>query len=79
VSGEILPDTRGHTGAKRHWFLGNTVPTFCANCQAQGPYVAEENCTFAFWLCNNCFEKWGPIAATMILPDEALAIDKGDA
>ena len=26
--------------------------------------------TFAMYLCNGCAEKWGPIAGTMMVPDE---------
>jgi hypothetical protein len=68
----ILPDTRAKhpTGVIRGVFGMNWVPVFCANCHKRGPDVPEENCNFAFWLCNNCFEMHGPIAATMIAPDD---------
>jgi hypothetical protein len=32
--------------------------------------VPEENCDFAFWLCNNCAERHGAIADTYMMPDE---------
>ena len=32
--------------------------------------MVPETSTFAFWLCNNCVEACGPIAATMSVPDE---------
>ena len=32
--------------------------------------MPEENCTFAFYLCNKCAEKWAPLAGTMAMPDE---------
>lgn len=69
---DLLPDSRARDGREvtRHWFLGNTVPIFCANCGKEGGRVPEENCTFAFWLCDNCVETFGPIAGTMMVPDE---------
>jgi hypothetical protein len=49
---------------------GNWVPIFCANCGAPGGVVPEENMTFAFYLCNACYEQYGAIAGTMAVPDE---------
>ena len=49
---------------------GNWVPIFCANCHTPGGRVPEENMTFAFWLCNPCWEKYGAPAALMVSPDE---------
>lgn len=46
------------------------VPIYCANCGAEGGRVPEENCKFAFWLCENCFQTHGKIAGTMSMPDE---------
>jgi hypothetical protein len=46
------------------------VPIFCANCGKPGGYVPSENCTFAFYLCNPCAEKWSPLAGTLAVPDE---------
>lgn len=45
-------------------------PIYCANCSADGGLVPEKNMTFAFYLCNTCFEKWGTIAGTYAMPDE---------
>jgi len=68
---ELLPDSRLQVakGVVRGPG-GNWVPIFCANCGGPGGYVPEENMTFAFWLCNACAETFGPIAATMMVPDE---------
>jgi len=66
---DILPDTRGSKGHKSIngvWW----VPIFCANCGGDGGYVPERNMTFAFYLCDNCSVKWGPIAGTYMEPDE---------
>ena len=77
MSVETLPDSRlkdTSKGEKRMPFANicpmNWVPIFCANCGAAGGYVPEENCTFAFYLCNKCAEKWSPLAGTMAVPDE---------
>ena len=70
---EILPDCRMKTpkGAIQgpgQW--SSWIPIFCANCGKEGGKVPEENMTFAFWLCTYCYETYGAIAATMIVPDE---------
>jgi len=73
---EILPDSRAREAkdvkqmsvpniGMVHW-----VPIFCANCGTAGGRVPEENCTFAFYLCNNCVEKWGAVAGTYAVPDD---------
>jgi len=74
---ELLPDSRLKDTGKGNVRLPfanvmpmNWVPIFCANCGASGGFVPEENCTFAFYLCNNCAEKWSPLAGTMAVPDE---------
>jgi hypothetical protein len=68
---EILPDSRANIA---HGVIrgphGNWLPIFCANCGTKGGLVPEENMTFAFWLCDPCWEKHGAIAATYVLPDE---------
>ena len=70
---DILPDSRqrpgGHAGINRG-HAGTFVPVFCANCGAPGGSVPEENMTFIFYLCNGCAEAYGPIANTMLMPDE---------
>ena len=68
---EILPDSRLKipTNVIRGPG-GNWVPIFCANCGSAGGRVPVDNMTFAFWLCENCFEQYGAIAATMVMPDE---------
>lgn len=49
------------------------VPIYCANCGADGGLVPEENCDFAFYLCdekaNNCAAKWGNWEGTYLEPD----------
>lgn len=70
---DILPDSRLTTvvtpkGAK-HSHLGYWIPIYCANCGADGGMVPEENMTFAFYLCNSCYEIYGAIAGTMVEPD----------
>ena len=70
---EILPDcrTREPTGAvsgRGDW--SSWIPIFCANCGREGGKVPEVNMSFAFWLCESCYEAHGAIAATMVIPDE---------
>jgi hypothetical protein len=69
---ETLPDSRLKTlkESLRVGSTGNWQPIYCANCGHPGGRVPEENMTFAFWLCNNCYETHGAIAATMAVPDE---------
>jgi hypothetical protein len=67
----ILPDTRAKRPTGGKFFHGkwwNRIS--CANCSKDGGYVPEENMTFAFWLCDYCYETHGTIAGTMVLPDE---------
>jgi hypothetical protein len=70
-----LPDCRlthrPNTGAiSGRGLWASWIPIFCANCGTDGGAVLEAYTNFAFWLCNNCFEHWGPIANTMVMPDE---------
>lgn len=32
--------------------------------------VPEENMTFAFWLCDPCYDKYGYLTATSVVPDQ---------
>lgn len=72
----ILPESRLRDrlkGVVRGLFMGvsiNWCPVFCANCAKPHGYVPEENMTFAFWLCDECAEKWGPHAGLMLMPDQ---------
>jgi len=70
VSVDILPDSRAKrtVGSKQingTWW----IPIFCANCGAVGGFVSEVNMKLAFYLCDNCGEKWGTIANTWTEPD----------
>jgi hypothetical protein len=70
VKPNILPDSRLRETKGRVSVRGTTfVPIFCANCGADGGGVPEEHMTFAFYLCDPCAEKWGPIAGTYVEPD----------
>lgn len=46
------------------------VPVFCAACHKPGGYVPE-GVTFAFYLHDECAEKYGQLAGHMMMPDEA--------
>lgn len=45
------------------------VPVFCGNCGAGGGFVPRDNTTFAFYLCQACFDAHGEIAGTLAVPD----------
>jgi hypothetical protein len=47
----------------------NWVPIFCANCGKPGGSVPEDHCDFAFYLCEPCAEKLGPVMGTYAEPD----------
>lgn len=69
---EVLPDSRAKRHVKRVVYANGMswVPVFCANCDASGGLVPEQHTTFAFYLCDPCFEKHGIPAGTMATPDE---------
>jgi hypothetical protein len=52
---------------------GNWFYLYCASCGKDGGRVRESEIPnreeFAFYLCNDCAEKYGPIANTMMIPD----------
>lgn len=76
--GVILPDSRLRDRLKGvvRGFLPiigtqvNWIPVFCASCAKPFGYVPEENINFAFWLCNDCSEKYGDQAGLCKMPDE---------
>jgi hypothetical protein len=68
---DTLPESRmQHPKGAKLTELGWSVPIFCANCGASGGWVPEENCNFAFYLCDPCHEKHGTPAGVMAVPDE---------
>ena len=68
---DLLPDSRlKNTKGRIFTSSGVWVPVFCANCGAEGGSCPEENMTFLFYQCQACFEKYGEIAGTMVMPDE---------
>lgn len=66
-----LPDSRSKL-QKNVVRIGqmNWVPIFCANCGADGGLVPEENCNFAFYLCQSCADRLGNIDGVYMVPDE---------
>lgn len=67
----LLPDSRPKVqrSVTRHKDI-NWTPIYCANCGKDGGFVPEENCNFAFYLCDPCAEKWSPLVDTYMVPDE---------
>ena len=73
MSIDLLPESRAKNAGtpKKSVWRGNMwwVPVYCANCGKEHGSVPEENCTFAFFLCDNCADKCGPIAGMYMEPD----------
>lgn len=69
---EVVPDsrTRSGVGARRGPFGQMWIPIYCANCGKPGGEVPEASTTFAFWLCNPCFETYGELTSMLVVPDE---------
>jgi transposase-like protein len=70
----VLPDSRlstVHTPRQAVW-RGNMywVPIYCPSCGAEGGEVPQESMTFAFWLCDPCFKKYGELTNLQYVPDE---------
>jgi hypothetical protein len=80
MGAHVLPDSRAREpkGCRVvDWELpdGRTVrveaePVYCASCGCPFGWVPRENMAFCFWLCNQCFERYGAIAGTYAAPDE---------
>ena len=77
----VLPDSRLHDrlhgSVMADWTLtdGSTVriemaAVYCASCGVPFGWVPAENTAFAFWLCNQCFEQYGAVVGTCVMPDE---------
>lgn len=68
---DILPDSRAkNTKGRIFTPAGAFIPIYCANCGVHGGTCPEENMNFMFYLCQNCADTHGPIANTMLMPDE---------
>jgi len=79
----VLPDSRlTHNptlgSVMMDWPVGDgttvrleCVPIFCANCGKSYGFVPKDNTTFAFWLCDPCFDKHGPPPGTYVSSDHA--------
>lgn len=66
LSNSGLPTARGAMQTPLGW----SVPIYCANCGAQGGVVPQDNCNFAYWVCNECYVKLGDVVNTYVMPDE---------
>jgi hypothetical protein len=66
----ILPDSRLKSPKSPYAHIGlNWVQIYCANCGKEGGFVPEENCNFAFYICDPCAEKLGPLTGCYMEPD----------
>jgi hypothetical protein len=46
------------------------VPCYCANCGDPGGRVPECELAWAFYLCDECAERWSPQVGTLAVPME---------
>ena len=68
---DLLPDSRTRVGTGAIPGPGGMwVPLYCAHCHKQCGNVPEDNMTFAFYLCNDCFASCGELTNMMVMPDE---------
>lgn len=74
---ELLPDSRPRTAVGlvpyKEW--GMAQPIFCANCGKDGGFIPEQNSTFAFYLCNECWEAHGHLTGVMAIPETEVRRD----
>lgn len=67
---ELLPDSRAKSIKHSKLYRGiNWIPLYCANCGGDGGWVPEADCTFAFYLCDNCEAGWKELPGTYTEPD----------
>lgn len=66
LSNRGLPTPRGG----RQTTLGWSVPIYCANCGTPGGFVPQDNCDFAYWTCDECYQALGDLVNTYVMPDE---------
>lgn len=70
---DILPNSKPRH-RKVDWNISRCgaewIYIFCANCGKDGGRVLENQCDFAFYLCDSCAETYGHIPGTMMVPDE---------
>mgnify|MGYP001613420978 CR=1 FL=1 len=45
-------------------------PIYCGNCGVLYGWVPRENTTFAFWLCQQCFELYGNVVGCCAVPED---------
>jgi hypothetical protein len=45
------------------------VPIYCPSCGTDGGYTPQDS-TFLFWLCQECYEKYGDQTQFYVMPDE---------
>lgn len=71
MSVDLLPDCRARSEAdERPGRFGPEVAIYCANCGVHYGWFTKSAITFAFALCQKCFDKYGSIAGFMAAPDE---------
>lgn len=74
---ETLPDSRLRIvkGLVPHKEWGMAQPIFCANCGESGGLIPEQNQSYAFYLCNECWESVGHLTGVMAIPESVVRRD----
>ena len=75
---ELLPDSRlkrltPKTVPHKEW--GTAQQIFCANCGKDGGLIPEQNSTFAFYLCDECWEVHGSLTEFLAIPESEVRRD----
>jgi len=74
LTAQVLPDSRERviSAPRNVQYMAGAywVPIYCASCHVEGGRVPQENMTFAFWLCQECFAKYGELTNMLVMPDE---------
>lgn len=71
---DVLPDSRARDPKRViPSVYGDWIIISCASCSREGGRVLAQQARedgFAFWLCNDCFGKYGELTNMMVMPDE---------
>lgn len=69
---EKLPDSRLKRLVAKvvpHKLWGMAQKIYCAHCGHDGGWIPEQNSTFAFYLCDECWESHGHLTGLMSIPE----------
>jgi hypothetical protein len=71
---DLLPNSLGRLPRQDYFipFPGRWFVMFCANCGVDGPRCRDTElpAQYAFYLCNDCADKYGEVAGCTATPDD---------